>query len=132
VLEAYRRRLLSREFARDKADDELDADLNDLLLSLSTSSSDDEMMAIVSFLSSTESSSSEDRILYLVVAYLRHCETDKERILDLMEEVYADFDYPNCIANTIRYMPMNGPDLGSKEANEDRLLANIDKYLGVL
>ena len=41
--------------------------------------------------------------------------------LQTVEEVYADFDYPEQIASFVRYMPMQGPDLGSRLANERRL-----------
>jgi hypothetical protein len=43
--------------------------------------------------------------------------------------VYADFDYPEEIAGFIRYMPMRGPDLGSKQLNEKRMLETWGRYI---
>jgi hypothetical protein len=49
--------------------------------------------------------------------------------LQTVEEVYADFGYPERIAGFVRYMPMDGPDLGSREANEQRLMERWKEYL---
>jgi hypothetical protein len=46
-----------------------------------------------------------------------------------VEEVYADFGYPEQIAKFVRYMPMEGPDLGSREANEHRLFERWKRYI---
>ena len=49
--------------------------------------------------------------------------------LGAVEEVYADFDYPERIASFVRYMPSDAPDLGTRELNEKRLYANWERYL---
>lgn len=41
--------------------------------------------------------------------------------LQVIEEIYADFNYPEELVGFIRYMPMQGPNLGSREANENRM-----------
>lgn len=49
-------------------------------------------------------------------------ESDIPDKLEAIEDVYSSFDYPEELAKFVRYMPMSGPDLGSKEANENRML----------
>jgi len=49
-------------------------------------------------------------------------ESDVPDKLDAIEEVYSSFDYPEELTGMVRYMPMQGTDLGSREANEGRML----------
>ena len=49
--------------------------------------------------------------------------------LALVEEIYADFDYPKELAPFVRYMPSNEPDLGSKERNEERMIAKLGGFI---
>jgi hypothetical protein len=108
----------------------LDVHSGDVLSKLASSSNFDDVQSLILRLAEDGGSPPQsERILRLVLAYLREIETRKDRLLDRIEEVYADFDYPDCIAGAVRYMPMQGVDLGSIEANEDRLVANLDRYL---
>ena len=70
-----------------------------------------------------------DKWLYLVLAWLYEQRGAVPDPLQTVEEVYADFGYPEEIAGLIRYMPMDGPDLGSREANERRLFERWRQYL---
>ena len=70
-----------------------------------------------------------DKWLYLVLAWTYE---DRDGYLDPLqrvEEVYADFGYPEQIAKFGRYMPMDGPDLGSRDANERRLFQRWKCYI---
>lgn len=49
--------------------------------------------------------------------------------LALVEEIYADFDYPKEISFLVRYMPSDEPDLGSKLLNEARIIEKWHKYI---
>lgn len=130
VLEAYRRKLLSPTFAQEMATHKLNVHSGELLSKLASSDNFNDAQPIVLCLAEECGSLPEnERILKLVLAYLRKIETGRDRLLDCIEEVYADFDHPDCIAGAVRYMPMQGVDLGSIEANEDRLIANLDGYL---
>lgn len=130
VLEAYKRKLLSPTFAQEMAMHKLDVHSGDVLSKLASSGNfDDAQSMILRLAEECGSPPQNERILKLVLAYLRKIETRKDRLLDCIEEVYADFDYPDCIAGAVRYMPMQGADLGSIEANEDRLIAKLDRYL---
>lgn len=130
VFEAYKRKLLSPTFAQEMAVDELNSHSGQMLLQLAGSSTLDEALPMVLHLAEESGASPRQKIiLKLVLTYLRRNETKTDRLLDLIEDVYADFDYPHCIADAVRYMPMKGPDLGSREANESRLVANLDRYL---
>jgi hypothetical protein len=49
--------------------------------------------------------------------------------LGIVESIYDDLDYPSDVAVFVRYMPMVGPDLGSREDNEERLMSRWKAYL---
>ncbi len=70
-----------------------------------------------------------DKWLYLVLAWIYEHRDMYADPLELVEAVYADFGYPEQIANLVRYMPMSDPDLGSREANERRMLEWWKQYL---
>lgn len=70
-----------------------------------------------------------DKWLYLVLAWIYEHRDETPDPLQRIEEIYADFGYPEQIAKFVRYMPMDGPDLGSREANERRLFERWKRYL---
>jgi hypothetical protein len=59
----------------------------------------------------------------IIAAFIR--ESDISDKLEAIEEVYSSFDYPEELAGMVRYMPMTGPNLGSKAANEERMLNRL-------
>lgn len=74
----------------------------------------------------------QDKWLYLVLAWVL---LNKERFTDplqFVELIYADFGYPERIAQFVRYMPSDEPDLGSRELNEQRLYAKWQSYVDAL
>lgn len=87
----------------------------------------------VKHLADSESQCSEDEVrgkwLYLVLAWIYEHRHEYSDPLQRVEEVYADFGYPEQVASFVRYMPMVGPDLGSREANERRLFERWKQYL---
>lgn len=130
VLEGLDRRLLASDFVRDKAVDELTEGSVQILIDLAISDPAESVRDKVKQLASSEPSApSSSVLLYLLVAYLRKHEQQTQRLLDLIEEVYADFGYPPCLAKAVRYMPTESPDLGSLEANEQGLVVKLDDYL---
>jgi hypothetical protein len=88
---------------------------------------------LVDHLANEEPPHSEDEIrdkwLYLVLAWLYEHRAEVPDPLQRVEEVYADFGYPEQLANFVRYLPMEGPDLGSREANERRLFERWKRYI---
>ncbi len=50
-------------------------------------------------------------------------------LLGVVEEIYSDYNYPEEFAGFVRYMPGNAPDLGSVEANEQRMVSSIGEYV---
>ncbi len=70
-----------------------------------------------------------DRWLFLSLAWLYEHREQCSNPLQRVEEVYADFGYPKEVASFVRYMPMEGPDLGSREANEARLLERWKRFV---
>jgi hypothetical protein len=80
---------------------------------------------------------STDRIkkkwLYLVLAWVYENRKEISDPLGKVEEVYADFDYPEEIEQFVRYMPIEkdqyNPSDHSKEENEKRLFYKWNEYL---
>jgi hypothetical protein len=103
------------------------------LLELAGASKNETTVELVEQLANEEPPRSEDEIrdkwLYLVLAWLYEHRGDFPDPLQRVEEVYADFGYPEQIAKFVRYMPMEGPDLGSREANERRLFEQWRQYI---
>jgi len=67
--------------------------------------------------------------LYLVLSWVFEHQGAFADPLAIVEEVYAEFDYPEEAAHFVPYMPMRGPDLGSKAANRGRLFESWKQYL---
>lgn len=67
--------------------------------------------------------------LYLLLAWLFEYRESLVDPMTIVEEVYADFNYPREIAPFIRYMPMDAPDLGNQEQNEARMFDRWKAYL---
>jgi len=109
------------------------AESSEALLQLAGAGKDEPTLELVEQLADHEPPRSEDEIrdkwLYLVLAWIYEHRDDYPDPLQLVEEVYADFGYPEQIAKFVRYMPMEGPDLGSREANERRLFERWKRYL---
>lgn len=103
------------------------------LLDLAGVGENEPTMELVERLAESEPRHSEDEIrhkwLYLVLAWIYEHRHEYADPLQRVEEVYADFGYPEQLASFVRYMPMVGPDLGSREANERRLLERWKQYI---
>ena len=103
------------------------------LLDLAGSSRSDAIRELVEQLAAGEPEPVEneplEKWLYLTLAWLYEKRAALPDPLQTVEEVYADFGYPEAIAGFVRYMPMDGPDLGSREANETRLMDRWKEYL---
>ena len=126
--------LISPQVAIDKAMNRLNesGDTSPDVVELASHSEADPVLELVRRLSASESATSHDvqtKWLYLILAWLFENQTSVKDPLGIVEEVYTDFGYPREIASFVRYMPMVGPDLGSREQNEARLYARWENYL---
>ena len=94
---------------------------------------DESIAESVHRLAEKEGDSSEDELrlfwanVFLAWAYEHR--SDFQDFLGVVEEIYTDFDYPSELAEFVRYMPTNAPDLGSREANENRMIASMGRYV---
>ncbi|EGD45693.1 Uncharacterized conserved protein UCP015278 [Ruminiclostridium papyrosolvens DSM 2782] len=70
-----------------------------------------------------------EKWLYLLLEWVYKHKNSYSDPLSIVEQLYADFDYPELIATFIRYMPSDEPDLGSLELNEARLYKKWKSYL---
>jgi hypothetical protein len=62
----------------------------------------------------------------LLAAYI--AERDDVDQLSEIEDVYSSYDYPSELSPFVRYMPMTGPDLGSRSANEQRMINALKEF----
>jgi hypothetical protein len=95
-------------------------------------SENDHIAEIIDRLASNETEDNKvihEKWLYLILAWLYKIRDSIKDPLAFVEEIYSDFDYPETVAKFVRYMPMSGPDLGSKEKNEARLFDYWKNYL---
>jgi len=70
-----------------------------------------------------------DKWLYLLLAWVFEQKDSYSDPLKIVEQIYADFDYPESIAPFVRYMPSDEPDLGSLDKNEARLFDKWKMYM---
>lgn len=76
----------------------------------------------------------ERKWLFLVLYWLFEHRTDFPDALALVEELYADFGYPEEIEAFVRFMPERGsydPTKHSREENEERLFSKWREYLAM-
>jgi hypothetical protein len=84
--------------------------------------------------SETTEDTTRRRWLYLVLAWLYDRRESLDDPLGMVEEVYADFGYPEEIAGFVRYMPPRDgyrPQDHTREENIDRLFRLWSEYLAV-
>lgn len=84
---------------------------------------------LVAFEDIQEEDITKDKWMYLILDWLYNNRDNFLDPLEVVEEIYADFDYPEKITSFVRYMPSNEPDLGSIELNITRMYINWGKYL---
>lgn len=103
-------------------------------------SSDENVVEIAIFKSTVDISAKVDRLVCtdeadsdqatkwakILVAFIN--ESDRLDKLNAVEEVYSSLGYPEMLAGMVRYMPTDEPDLGSKEANENRMLERLKEF----
>lgn len=70
-----------------------------------------------------------EKWLYLVLAWVYTRRSEYSDPLREVEIIYAAFDYPAQVVSFVRYMPMVGPDLGSRMRNEARLFERWKQYV---
>ena len=67
--------------------------------------------------------------LYIILSWVYANRETLDEPLQMVEEIYADFNYPEAISTFVRYMPMTGPDLGNRPKCEERLYQYWLSYL---
>lgn len=76
-----------------------------------------------------DESTVKDKALYIILNWVFDHKEEYLDPFDIVETIYADFDYPEAISGFIRYMPSNEPSLGSTELNIVRLYEKWNQYL---
>lgn len=70
-----------------------------------------------------------EKWLYLLLDWIFENKDKYTDPLGMVEEIYADFNYPESIISFVRYMPSDGPFLETTELNELQLYQKWKKYL---
>jgi hypothetical protein len=134
ILFGIENELLAPGAAVDFAGDDLAHDNPpEALVELADLSNGEPTRALVEQLANAAREQEEEEIrskwLYLVLAWIFDHKESFPDPLQTVEEVYADFGYPERVADLVRYMPTDEPDLGSRELNERRLYEKWKRYL---
>lgn len=98
---------------------------NDKIFAIASAKRTDQLKSLIDLVSGPVEPPPElsRRWALILVAFIS--ESDFPDKLGAIEEVYSSFDYPEELSGMVRYMPMQGPDLGSIEANERRMLNSL-------
>ena len=67
--------------------------------------------------------------LYLVTARLAQTKEEQTEFWKVIEEIYAEFDYPQEMRSFVPYEPPDGNDTGHYQTPYARLESNLQKYL---
>ncbi|MCR9232378.1 DUF2247 family protein [Gimesia chilikensis] len=98
---------------------------NDDVLAIASARETDELKPLIDRVVGSLEHSNEHSLKWALILAAFISEADVPDKLEAIEDVYSSFDYPEELAQFVCYMPMNGPDLGSKEANENRMLESL-------
>lgn len=79
--------------------------------------------------SEQEDSISQRKFLYAILNWVYEHREHYADPLEVVEIIYADFDYPEEIAGFVRYMPTTDPVLSTLELNRERLFNKWKDYL---
>lgn len=108
----------------------------ELELSFKTKMDIHEIESITEYLSAScinpDESITKEKWLYLVLSWVLFNKVNYSKPLEVVESIYADFDYPESIESFIGYMPANDgydPSIHSDTENKERLFKNWEKYL---
>lgn len=106
---------------------------NDNELAIASSSASDSIVESVRKLARDNGISDEGAIRLfwanILLAWVYEHREQFDDLLCVVEEIYSDYNYPEELAGFVRYMPSNAPDLGSVEANEQRMITSIGEYV---
>lgn len=132
---AVSRKIVSRQFAVEHALSEWERldEYPDVLVDLASLGKGGDIHPYIDELVAMEQGQPEnegnEKLLYLVLSWLYETRDSYSDSLEIVEQVYADFDYPEKIEGFVRYMPSDEPDLGSVEKNRARLFEKWAHYL---
>lgn len=134
ILFALNHGLLSSYSAVEHAMEELRSvdDYSDALVELASLNEGEPVREYVESLASLEkdtTTDTESKWLYVLLSWVYENRSDYDDALQIIEQIYADFDYPQSIESFVRYMPSDEPSLGSVEKDSERLYEKWNSYL---
>lgn len=130
-------KIFSRNFAKDKANAILNSgDYQDLFVELLDTDDEidsirivDKIIALENIGSCEHHATAEKKLLLILLSWLYENQSAFIDPLGVVEEIYAEFDYPEEIEQFVRYMPSKLPDLGSRSNNEKQLVRIWGEYV---
>lgn len=127
---AYERQIVGAKTLIDHACSVLSETESDdeALLALASANESDRLEPWLKQLAPLNDGGSEQDHKWALILAAFISESDIADKLGAVEEVYSSCDYPDELAQFVRYMPMKGPDLGSKQANEERMLESLRAF----
>jgi len=101
---------------------------NQELLNIACASASDALTEPLSRISIGGADSTEltKKWALILAAYIaEHGDLDR---LSAIEDVYSSYDYPSELTAFVRYMPSTDSDLGSRSANEQRMIDALKEF----
>ncbi|MHB8861861.1 MAG: DUF2247 family protein [Pirellulaceae bacterium] len=98
---------------------------DDGILAIASARETDELRPLIERVAGSSEQTAEHARKWALILAAFVSESDVDDKLGAIDEIYSSFDYPEELAPFVRYMPMNGPDLGCTEANEKRMLESL-------
>lgn len=107
-----------------------------VVLEITCSNSDEDiypyLRELIQLEESQDTASIKNKWLYLILKWLYEKRNEIDNVLQIIEEIYELFDYPDSIISFVRYMPSDAGDLGSPKLNRERLFKNWEQYLATV
>lgn len=134
ILFALNHELLSSYSAVEHAMEELRSvdDYSDALVELASLNEGEPVREYVENLANLEkdmATDTESKWLFVLLSWVYENRSDYNDALQVIEQIYADFDYPQSIESFVRYMPSDEPSLGSVKKDSERLYEKWNSYL---
>ncbi len=105
----------------------------DIVLEITCSNNDEDiypyLQDLIQLEESQDTASIKNKWLYLILKWLYEKRNEIDNVLQIIEEIYELFDYPDSIISFVGYMPSDAGDLGSPKLNGERLFKNWEQYL---
>ncbi|EAD7872234.1 DUF2247 family protein, partial [Listeria monocytogenes] len=108
-----------------------DQDLQDEIINLAWGNENDVDEYVYNYLlkNNVNTDMVKDKYLYVLLKLVWENKNNYTDPLEVIEYIYADFDYPSEIEHLVRYMPMKHKNMGSIELNVAEMYKDWEAFL---